>query len=170
MLDYLFKNCTSLRNCNVASSQALILGGASEQLSGSCFQKPSALGLTVLSTPSSVCGRLIQLLLPPSHSLCEICLEGSINEFKMHKEWERRRKISKSTFKHALFHGGRYFCSRFNRHDECEYSFPDLWFAPRRDGLTMNATAVGGGRKEGRANLFSPTTVDGQRFIIVVIA
>ena len=41
-MDYLFKNCTSLRNCNVASSQCLILGGASEQLSGLCFQKPSA--------------------------------------------------------------------------------------------------------------------------------
>ena len=47
MLDYLFKNCTSLRNCNVASSQGLILGGAPEQLSGLCFQKPSALGLTM---------------------------------------------------------------------------------------------------------------------------
>ena len=39
MADYLFKIFTSLRNCNVACSPALRLGGASEQLSGLCLQK-----------------------------------------------------------------------------------------------------------------------------------
>ena len=39
MADYFFKIFTSLRNCNVACSPALRLGGASEQLSGLCLQK-----------------------------------------------------------------------------------------------------------------------------------
>ena len=39
MADYFFKILTSLRNCNVACSPALRLGGASEQLSGLCLQK-----------------------------------------------------------------------------------------------------------------------------------
>ena len=38
MEDYFFKIFTPLRNCNVACSPALRLGGASEQLSGLCFQ------------------------------------------------------------------------------------------------------------------------------------
>ena len=37
MTDYFFKIFTFLRNCNVASSPALILGGASEQLSSLCL-------------------------------------------------------------------------------------------------------------------------------------
>ena len=39
MADYLFKIFTSLRNCNVACSPTLWLGGASEQLSGLCFHE-----------------------------------------------------------------------------------------------------------------------------------
>ena len=39
MADYFFKIFTSLRNCNVACSPALRLGGASEQLSSLCLQK-----------------------------------------------------------------------------------------------------------------------------------
>ena len=44
-MNYVFKILTSLRNCNVASSPALRLGGASEQLSSLCFQN-SARGLS----------------------------------------------------------------------------------------------------------------------------
>ena len=43
MADYFFKIFTSLRNCNVACSPALRLGGASEQLSGLCLQKVHSL-------------------------------------------------------------------------------------------------------------------------------
>ena len=45
-MNYGFKILTSLRNCNVASSPALRLGGASEQLSSLCFEN-SARGLTI---------------------------------------------------------------------------------------------------------------------------
>ena len=45
MVDHFFKVLTSLRNCNLASSPALRLGGASEQLSSLCLQN-SARGLT----------------------------------------------------------------------------------------------------------------------------
>ena len=38
MADYFLKILHSLRNCNVASSPALRLGGASEQLSGLCLR------------------------------------------------------------------------------------------------------------------------------------
>ena len=50
MVDHFFKVLTSLRNCNLASSPALRLGGAAEQLSGLCFQKrPTPSGTMILT-------------------------------------------------------------------------------------------------------------------------
>ena len=62
MADYFLKILHSLRNCNVASSPALRLGGASEQLSGLCFQNsigPSPNYATI--TPYSTMGCLKML-------------------------------------------------------------------------------------------------------------